>query len=377
MKFAVPIIDALSAILTSKIGLYSEALYKANGGKGQAVTWHKASLEAFKPKIVILGREHYQELSKEYSVPSIKELKALLSYESLDKNKNSVVFNTINRIEESRYKVNFWLVPATLMAELSKSAWWVLPESLLLATNQKLVSITTLSGQLYVASQAGGVTSSMDKLGCTSVEHFKWMSSLSAKVPLVDVTIDQYPALLLQRIYEKISIWPLNFRINKAKQNAINKQSVIKAALISSVLAGGYLAASSLYLGYTYQSLTKQYAQQSSSVSKYVVMQREVAGLIKQYEQGQTLLNDMDLSWRVWLVLLPIVDSSTSLTQVEFEENQVVIRGLSESASDVLSKISLQPGVVNAKFINAVSRQRDKERFAISFYLQDLVDDAA
>ncbi len=377
MKFAVPFIDALSAILNSKIGLYSEALYQLDGAKSQVLTWQKASSNAFKPKIVILAREHYQELSKEYSVPSIKELKALLSYESLAQNEDTVVFNTINRIEEGRYKVNFWLVPVSLMAELSKSAWWVLPESLLLATNQKLVSITTLSGQLFVASQAGGVTSSMDKLGCTSVEHFKWMSSLSAKVSLIDVTIDQYPALLLQRIYEKISIWPLNFRIKKAKQNAINKQSVIKAALVSSVLAGGYLAASSLYLEYTHQSLTKQYVEQSSSVSQYVVMQREVFRLLKQYEQGQNLLNDMDLSWRVWLVLLPVVDSSTSLTQVEFKENQVVIRGLSDSASDVLSKISLHPSVVDAKFINAVRRQRDKERFDISFHLQDPADDDA
>jgi hypothetical protein len=351
--------------------LYSQGWHALSQNSEEASDeWHWQPQTAIKTqrKVIILARLHYREWQQQYSAPSTKALKQILALECQASPGQRYLH--IAPLEEGRYAVTFWQPDPTLWEALALNGCWVIPETLLLAKDSSVAVVNTLQDIVFVSSSAQGVTSTSRRLGCANLTTFCWSAGVAEKTPTHTVEQSQYPHQLLAAMRQTAPLWLGRCYVTKPRDLA-QLQAQLKPAMIAS---GGVLA---LYLaissGYIYQHqlrLNEQYQQRSAEITSVLAKQALVDKQLKLYQEGQKNLEQLNLSWRVWGVMLSLVEHDIRLNQIEYSADQVILRGDAQSATQLLTALSSHPGVADAKFINAVSRQRGKERFSIAFTLK-------
>ncbi|QFU23449.1 hypothetical protein FM038_015575 [Shewanella eurypsychrophilus] len=369
--------NRLKSILKNRISLYSNQWHQLSIEVEQGlVSWCAVTEPAKGTLISVIARGHYTETSREYKAPSLRELKAILKIEHQSQ-PTKLVQHLIKHVSDNRYSVTYWEFDAPVLASLPKSVKWLIPESLLFAQKDTVTRVTTHKGDLFSCLTESGIHSATSELGCQSIEHFMWMSSVSASSSQVNIDAEAYAQTLLTQLITSYSSWLPTCFIKRPVDGALTKRQLKQGVLASGILCCGYLALSSAYLSVKHHLLSAEYQQQSSEIANFLNENRQLQHQLKQYRNGEQLLNQLEISTPIWSILLPLIEQGVKFTQVEYKSELITVRGLAPSATQTLADISSQTRVDDAKFINAVSRNRGLERFAISFILKEVTDGTA
>jgi hypothetical protein len=207
------------------------------------------------------------------------------------------------------------------------------------------------------------------------VTHFGWLAGVADSLSVATVPQEEYATQVMKGLKTRLADWLVRCRVVKKRDYRQLTAQLKPAAMLCSGVFSLYLVVSSVYVYQLEQRLNEQYQQRAAEITSVLAKQNLVDKQLVMYKEGQQNLERLNLSWRVWGVMLSLGEHNLRLSQIEYTTEQVVLRGTTKSASALLSTLSQHPGVVDAKFITAVSRQRGGERFAIAFKLKGEADE--
>ena len=379
-------------ILCKLSGYYTQGqLYRfVYGAQGQGPALQLAE-QGFKPQIIILGRDQYQEQLLSYPIDNHTALTKLLKLQYTQADSRYLVVSRA----EGQSQVNLWQYQANL-----PSARVLIPESYLLSQtlqrNQLLVQepLHVEGNTLFVASQHKGVVSALKNTLVSGPLLFSAALGIN-----VQHTLYSKDTECAARLITGLMACPrlqLGTFITSAKGSA-QGMNFKTLGLPVVVLLSLYLALTSAWLGWQQQSLQSQIAAEKQQLHQALSLQddfnRQQDRLVKleaffhqQQSRSLVLLTLAKLIEDAQIDVLRFNDGRFMLLgktnpvprDSEAEANTAQSAGGNEAqpaekpiyrATEFLEKLISLPNVTDARFDSAVRRSNNYENFTVSFVL--------
>lgn len=323
----------------------------------------KKAATNFKPKLLIVSADYYQEKQLSFPIDNRKELKKLLKLQ-LSQQEKAIIQN----IGDNQSQVNTWRFDTEIQQVLPKTLM-ILPESLILAQNCQNGEVITLINERnepsYVTAFDSMVYSASSKGFINSSEKF----AMSVGISLTSQRIVAYQdkAQTIAANLHKISLSKLFTFIYKPaskKLQLLTLQLVIPsvvAVFLYLLVTSGYIVAKSAWL-------EGELSAQSEQVTELFSLQNSVDEKYSNYQQLTEFWQDKQNIAGLWQVVAPIF-AEASMQSITLRDRRFIIKGRTKSASELLELIANNPNVSNAKFEAPVRIDRNRERFSLSFEL--------
>lgn len=314
------------------------------------------------PLVLVFARQFYQETAQNYPIENTKELKKLLALE-LASQQNS--YYHIWGVENGQSKVNQW----KFHKQLPKS-WFTIPESLLFALNADNDQVTHIqTSPASFITRANDVVFSVPQSNIISSTHHFTMS-VGVRSHQENKIIDEknFVSSLAQAI-KKLPVSLLARFINLPQ--AKNKQLLIKQYIFPVIIIlTGYILLTSVFINYKQSQLEQKIAIQSKEVSNALDLQQKLEQKNLRYIALKEFFAKQQTSSGLWLTLVNIFPQAT-IHNIRKSEDRYIIRGMSNSATNLLELVSTQENVVDARFDLPITKRKSKETFIISFKMDD------
>lgn len=316
------------------------------------------------PWIVVLGRGQYSEWIKRYPVADEAELKAILASQQNDQN---YAIYQLGPVVNQQRQVQCWQFDKELFTRFPAAKCW-LPESWLikplLTEEHSIALVQSPGGVFFAALKDEHIVSASRTPMLNSTSLFCSAHGLSAKsaAELQLSSAQIFPAL------ENLSAsdWWRGCRLSVGSQS---KMKLTAGALALSALFVAYQILSSVYLLAMTASFEAKQSSKQQQIEQMLQVQNRLQNDTELLAVQQRIVMDKQFSYPVWALMAALVNQGAELTNVQFSEQKVLLRGQSASATDVLTFLQKQPWVKKADFESAVRRQGDKESFVILLQL--------
>jgi hypothetical protein len=346
------------------LGYYNGTLYKiVYGDNGEAK--FELSKESFKPWVVIVSRDYYQESLENLAVTDQRELKAVLKLNNNNEDFNSVYL--VNTITDNQSYFNRWKFPKNLI-----SAMVMLPEGLLLAKSESantpiVVEDEEQESRVFVVASSNGLSSTKPTAVINSISRFCQSCGVSQQTPSTVISNKQLPTAFLNGLSNlSIKYWAGFWQAPYQSFNFTNIKSSLVMAMACVVL---YLSASSGYLYWQQTQLEQQLQQGKSEVSEALDIQDKRNELKLQVEGLSQVVVDFKSKTVIWAILLPLFEEA-KFDNIRYQDGRFILRGSAPKATVLLSKLVEKNGVTDAQFDLPVTSNRARESFTISFRWQ-------
>jgi len=311
----------------------------------------------------IVSRKFYSEYTKTYPIKDKSELNKILRIE------RSAMPNSYFEIKTSS---DTSFVHWCRLDVDSSKMFIIWPETMLMAKRLETNSIGKFLSEsnlwLYIKN---GVLQSTYQ---TNLIDNRAKLSLSLGIPEniqeSEFNYYDYEGNFLKTSYQ-LSFFEVFKMFNIKKINFLDTlKSFISPIVIALIL---YLLASSAYVIYKKEKLIESNKVLSSNLTQIMSAQNELEEKALEYDG---IVNSIDnhtvLSW-LWFVMGDITDIA-KLSNIQYKNDRVIFRGEASKATEVLQIISDNVRTKDAKFDRATSKGKNKERFVISFLLNELDD---
>ena len=345
--------------------------------------------QGFKPQIVILGRDQYQEQLLSYPIDNKKALSKLLKLQYPQADNPCLLVSQA----EGHSQVNLWQYQPNL-----PDARVFIPESYLLSQALELNQILVqdpVHGQgktLFVASQHKGSVSALKNTLLGSPVLFSAAMGIN-----VQHTLHSKDSELAARLISGLLACPSLQLSTFIKSVRAAEQGIRFKTLGLPVVAllSLYLALSSAWLGWQQQSLQAQIAAEKQQLSQalslqddFIRQQDKLASLVAFFQQQQPnslalltlarLIEDAQIDVLRFNGGRFIILGKTNQAPKDSEPEAVELAGSEEGqsaekpiyrATEFLEKLIGLPNVSDAKFDAAVRKSNKYENFTVSFVL--------
>lgn len=359
------ILDRIKRLLLAKItiGYYDGELKKLTIQANSQSSLIPA-VENFKPQVLIVARGYYQEQLVSYPLTNKKELAKLLSLDSANTN----MMYSVNFIEDNQSWVNKWQFNDSL-----PNARVLIPESLVLScSNNKEADIEVYDelkkNRLFVANSPRGLYSAKSSRLLVSRELFCQSSGLPFNETFKQIKAgDLVNALTFGLMRLTVKNWHTFIDLAIAPTDIDFLKRPALACIMVSVI---YLALTSAYVGFSKFQIESKLDQESVELKQALTLETNNLRLQDSLVMYQGVTQHFATTSGVWQLMLPLFEQA-NFTQIQLSNKRFVLRGETVKATDVLSDLANMPRVSDAKFDLPVSKNRSKERFTISFVLQN------
>lgn len=358
-----------------KVGYFSQTMKQIIVSKTGEISLIEAS-STFTPFITILHRQHYDEQLTTYPIDNKKEIKNLVALEHKDKGNTFLhQYNISAQLDGTSY-VNHWFIPC--LSELSSLI--IIPETRLLDRTLQINELLTIQEgghthePLFVAKSLSGLISSLANGLIKNIDTFCLAAGFA--VPGVEKIHTLSQSAFLFRLLKGLSrLSPEQWLSCKQPLDQEKlKRAIIPTGLAVSVTLTVYLTMSSAYLVWKKDHLEQQYQSYKQQVNSALTVQNSLLKTQKQLTRQQLFKAERQSFSQVWPTLVPIFQQA-SLTLISYKDKKYQISGSTEKASDLLQTLMEQPQVVNAQFIGQTRRQRNQDRFSITFEIASTHDE--
>lgn len=352
----------------------SKVQYLHHGSRGFV---QENSLWRFRPlanqtlPVVILAREHYQEFVRSYPVTQISELKAVLAQEYAEK---SMVFHYVAPVDNNQRTVCTFVIANGVEEQLAKS-WLILPETLLLWLSEDFKNrILSVQGACPYFFYGGDKVPVSQRKGllCQTDDAFKLVQGIPVHtdaVPLSDMQLSEVLVKALLASWTDKSIG--NFvRLPTGGHSSKTLKQAVSAVSITALL---YMAASSFYLTQAIDNTEVKLQALGTDIGDLLSAQQQYEQIVTDYQLYFEQRNTKSYFAHIWLVLseAQAVESDLELSNLALEGNEIVLRGRTARATELLAKLKASPHVATARFSAPVLRENDKESFVIAVKLHN------
>ena len=370
MKSIKPVVQQVLCRIT---GYYSDGqLYRFVWQAGN-VTLKRVELGSFKPGIVILGRDCYQEKLNYYPMVERREVNKLLAIDQAGNDVGQADY--ITQVEESQTQVNSWRWLETV-PDAIRQARVIVPESFVLSQYCQDFGVIAhqFTGQkVYIAKVGQGVRSARQTPMLSTVQRFCASVGISASDEQTLSSEQLAPALLSglvalpNKSYQ--AFW-------SGQKQAKDPRQLARLLWPATAVLGGYLLLSSAWLLWHGTSLQSELDGYQSELNDALSVQQQFAEKKQQYNLLADFSQTQTAKSGVWLVVAEIV-TDARLNAVRFNEGRYALWGETERASTLLAKLAAMPQVRDAKFDTPTRKRGGDERFRISFLIDNEAIDVA
>lgn len=346
------------------LGYYNGTLYKIVYAKNGAAKF-ELSKESFKPWVLIVSRDYYQESLENLALTDQRELKAVLKLNNNNEEFSAVYL--VNTITDNQSYFNRWKFPKNLI-----SAMVMLPEGLLLAKSEStntpiVVEDDQQEARLFVVGSSNGLSSTKPTAVINSISRFCQSSGLSQQTSSTVISNKQIPSALINGLGNlSIKHWAGFWRAPHQSFSFANIKNSLVMVMACVVV---YLSASSGYLYWQQSQLEQQLQQGKSEVNEALNIQDKRNELKSQVEGLSQVVADFRSKTVIWAILLPLFEEA-KFDNVRYQDGRFILRGSAPKATVLLSKLVEKNGVTDAQFDLPVTSNRARESFTISFRWQ-------
>jgi len=346
------------------IGYYNGNLYKLNL-KSQEMSSAVVATENFKPWILIVSREYYQESVDKLPIVEQKEIKQILQLRCADVLGDNVY--TINTVTENQTFYNLWKFNQSLPV-----SWFRLPESLLVAKFLGEDVAGVLESQdkqtrLYVGSSRQGIYSAKPTSMLNSLSRFCQSCGLVEQTSSPTITTSQFYAVLVEGLLGLTSKNWLTF--SRSPKNKLNYQSIKIPLWCAAGCVVVYLTVGSGYIVWQKYKLEQQLLGSKVELTNALDVQDTMVSLQQQISSLSSFASALQSKMPIWQILLPLY-AEAQFTNISLDNGRFILRGTAARASELLAKLAVMPGVSEAQFDLPVSKSSNQESFTISFRIQ-------
>ena len=311
------------------------------------------------PRVVILGREHYEERRKTYLIRSWRGIHAILKLEL--RGSDQTLFGIGPYRSEGREVLFFKLKPtATAVVE---DAVLCIPETLLLSRlvgEGEILQVRRADFEYYVAR---GLASQIRGGAIIDSRLF----SLSAGLP-EDAVVRYLGEAELRPVLESAirklhlgDIW--TFFV--ARERWADSLPWRQMGFVAALALASYLGLVSAYLQANNWIRERQISALGDDVDGLVQKQRDIESRITELKGIHRVADQRIPTYHLWEVLAETWRAGGAVTGVEMEGERIILRGTSSAATTVLAALSKLPQVKGAKFDAPVRSEFGQENFTI------------
>ncbi|WP_206484696.1 hypothetical protein [Thalassotalea sp. G2M2-11] len=319
--------------------------------------------EDFSPYLLIVSSQYCNETTRSFPNVGKSELRRLLKH-NLDAKELAVVQNS----SDQKVELNVWRYD-----EQVPESFLRVPETVLLSeTLEKNQAIQyffdgderahsrylTKVNSVIISAEHNFLINSFERFSSTVGNTFSKLSTIKA---------EQFPNTLIKALshLNKLKLAPFMMRTSRVGTAQIFKKVMIPIVFIGLcylLLSSSYLIVKDNYVAWKLDSLK---SEASVILSKDAVLAKKLENYqaVSEIYLANTNAND------IWEVLVPVIKVS-SISNIELDNSTVIVRGFTESASDVLELIVKHVNVLTAAFDSPIRKSRGREQFNISFKLK-------
>jgi hypothetical protein len=379
-------------ILCKLSGYYTQGqLYRfVYGEQGQGPELQPAE-QKFKPQIVILGRDQYQEQLLSYPIDNNTALAKLLKLQYSQPDSRYLVVSRA----EGHSQVNLWQYQANL-----PSARVFIPETYLLSQtlerNQILVQdpVHEQGKTLFVASQHKGCVSALKNTLVSGPLLFSAALGINVQHTLYSKDTECAGRLITGLMACPTLQLGTFITLTKGSAQGVSFKTL---GLPVVVLLSLYLSLTSAWLGWQQQSLRAQVAAEKSQLRQALSLQDDFNRQQDKLAKLEAFFHQQQSRSLVLLTLAGVIEDA-QIDVLRFDDGRFIILGktnpvprdseaeaniaeIADSnedqpaekpiyrATEFLEKLISLPNVTDARFDAAVRRSNNYENFTVSFVL--------
>lgn len=366
------IVRPLRWLLQNNVSYWHSGLHQFQYRNG---SYQLVAAETAKPgRVIIVSRLHYQEFVQQYPVTRLTELKQVLKTEFQHQ------ANVLHFIgpEDGQRRTVCSVVIADEMVKNVDFNCILIPETLLLwqaiknrnaASAPEVYQVAAFTG--YFLNRAATVpVSQRISSFCPDFSSFALNNGVSDVARCEVVPDNKYADYLVSALGNTL---PSLARLALVKRHLTKRRALpVKAmAVAAAAVALVYIVAVAGYYQYTINKRQLQISQLGTDVTHLLDLQQQLQNTAT---AAETLLQhraDKYYSAHLWQVLIPLLQSDTSLAlqNITTENNRIILRGQASQATAVLTTLQSSALIADARFDASVRRQRDKDIFVISLLM--------
>lgn len=351
--------------LVKQIGYYSKQFYVFDGDQ------LTSSLEV-NTKVIIIAKCHYSETWQSFSSINKKELQKILALKKGTGPKTGVLFqshinNAIDGFDVKTIKID------PLVIEVLGENRLYIPETELFTPYEEnqLLEIETLEGKMFCSQIDKKVKTSYAKGIFNNIETYKLSVGLSENIEVVNIAANNCPLFLLTQLF-KLNYSQLakvvTFNI-KTWFNSNHLHMLYWAPLLTALCF--YIALNS-YIYIKTNNVEQNISSSGKEISDIITDKRALdnnlvvlSTLTKEFKSKPFVHNH-------WEIIDELLSAQMTITRINFKNGELVIRGVADKASDVLSMISVNKQISSAAFEGPVRKSRGKDSFILTLQVKEI-----
>jgi hypothetical protein len=358
--------DYILSFILKRAGFWSNGLYDFPSDEKRA---ELVSTDAAAPGkwLLVVGRGHYLETSKDYPIGHLGDLKKLLKNEPWRFPYQGILLNRIERLNGQSHRVTSWVIKHEVLDSLSDKPLWVMPESACIEglADKSAVVVERLGEKVYVAVTPDGLLSSLGqeksflrRLGPaanTDESGNKTISRLSGSAAIETILLG---------VIGSLKRFPFRFYVGFDKER-LKSYPWVGSLKFSAVACLTYFAITSVYLlsasGWVDYRLSESAVEAESAMQ----LRAEVSRFQKRVDGFSKISEGIHPMWVAWDVLLDLQGVGASFRAVNSSAPAVTYYLTAQRATDILSWLSNDPRVLEAEFALPVRKIDGSEQFAV------------
>ncbi|MDA9592792.1 hypothetical protein N9R68_02005 [Porticoccaceae bacterium] len=363
--------------LLSQVGFFADQLYVFRRSS-DIYSFESAESFQLRPRILVVGREHYHESVKDYPVGDTRDLKKILSANLGPSPYSGQIFYLIERLSEQSHRVTTWVIKTTSIESLVHRPWLLIPETMCILQQRSsptLIVVSRPGGQVTVSIGESGLASFLSAKNSdlrqsaiieSSTSHFGDLTPQIEMPTSIDVV-----KIVWRGLVKTLLSNPMSF-ILPIKRSSAYPWS--RAGKLSATIFAAYLLVSSAFLLGADSWVDFRLDQMQEKASESLDIRRELRARSRSMSAMNDITKSMAPTWIVWETFLGLQDSKTSFTAIAYSNGVVTLSGLASRATDVLSQLGENSAVKTAEFKSPVRKRRDREQFVIEVVLNSKVE---
>lgn len=361
---------SVTSFIVRRVGFWESGLY------GFDVTTNSVLLAkdcGISKRFLIVGREHYYEVVKDYPVGSLSDLRQILSNEAGLGPYSGTRFNEILRVSDQSHRVTSWIIKDSVLNSINPRPWLVFPESACIAAMDLVDPIVTtrLGRQLVTAKGSGGLVSFLSENSFAEEEHPNafFGAALPNDPTHWNYLHDHESSMHLWAGFQHLLVSaPWVFFVPIDTRQFRRYPWSMAMSLVGIALAGYFMVTSLILLG---ESAWLDQRLDAVKIEADLVLD-DRTGFDKRVSVIEELnkLNGVEKPvWSTWDIVLDLRLRDVLVTNVVGAGGVVTFYGFAPRASEVMEWLNGDQRVDSVEYASPMSVQNGKEKFTIEVTL--------
>lgn len=319
----------------------------------------------------IFERRLYNEFHKNYPIQDVSDIKSVLLQEF-----GSSAQHQISPLLQGSRRVSSYVFDKELLSSV-RIPCFMLPVSMLLAkaVPEKNTTLSVAENPPWFLAKFSGMVVSQSQSGLISdIQRFRFNQGLPEDLPHHELTAQNSWDAVLQGAM-KVTPSELGSFWRRPDAAMLNTHWQ-PYAIVTVLLAGLYMLASSLLINHQTESRSAQISAMGDELNVLLDKQLTLTTDTTAIQSLATFQNEQVLVAPTWELVSYLLNQSATLLDIRQSLQTIELRGRAVRATDVLMKLREYPWVQTAEFTSPTVKVENLEEFTVRIVLKKRATDA-